>query len=54
MSLGEGEGEDKENNKKWHGKGGVQSKKVMTLTKIILITFFCDSIFIPSWFLIKL
>ena len=35
MSLGEGEGVDKESNKKWHRKGGVQSKKVMTLTKIL-------------------
>ena len=36
MSLGEGEGVDKESNKKWHRKGGVQSKKVMTLTKFLL------------------
>ena len=31
----------------------MQSKKVMSLRQILLYTFFCKSIFIPSWFLIK-
>ena len=34
-------------------KRGRAAKKVMSLTQIILLTFFCDSIF-PSEFLIKL
>ena len=35
-------------------KGDMQSKKWCLFTQILLCTFFCNSIFIPSWFLIKL
>ena len=47
-SLGKQEGVDKESNKKWHA-----IKKVMSLTQILLSTFYCNSIFIPSWFVMR-
>ena len=52
-SIGKGEGEYKESNRKWHRKEGVQSKKIISLTQILLCTFFCNSVFIPSWFVMK-
>ena len=45
---------DEESNKKWRRKDGLQSKKVMFLTKILLCTFLRNSFFLPSWFLMKL
>ena len=52
-SIGKGEGDYKESNRKWHRKEGVQSKKIISLTQILLCTFFCNSVFIPSWFVMK-
>ena len=49
-----GRGVDEESNKKRHTKEGAQSKKWCPSHKILLCTFFFNSIFIPSWFLIKL
>ena len=48
-SLGKGE----EKATKSDIDGGRAIKKVMSLTQILLWTFFCNSIFIPSWLLIK-
>ena len=52
MSLRKGSRKRKQ--EKWHRKESLQSKKVVSLTKTFLCTFFCSSIFIPYWFLIKL
>ena len=52
-SLGKGEGEDKESNRRLHRKEGVQSKKDVPHTISSTYFFFCNSIF-PSWFLMKL
>ena len=48
----EGVGVDKESNNKCHRKEGVQSKKWFS-SQILLYTPFCNSFFIPSWFLMK-
>ena len=45
--LGHSRVVDKEGNKMWHRKEGMQSKNSSRCT------FFCNSTFIPSWFLIK-
>ena len=51
-SLGKGEGVDKESNEKWHRKEGCSQKSVVFHTNSC-IYFFCNSIFISSWFLMK-
>ena len=52
-SLGKGEGVNEEINKKWHRKEGVQSRKWCPSHKFFYVLFFCNSSFIPSWFLMK-
>ena len=47
--IWEEEGVDEESKKKWNRKEGVYSKKVISLTQSFRFTFFCHSIFIPSW-----
>ena len=51
-SLGKGSRWRRQQKMTWKGRRAV--KKVMPLTQILLFTFFCDSIFFTSWFLIKL
>ena len=51
-SLGKGSRWRRQQKMTWKGRRLV--KKVMPLTQILLCTFFCNSIFFTSWFLIKL
>ena len=51
-SLGKGSRWRRQQKMTWKGRRAV--KKVMPFTQILLCTFFCDSIFFTSWFLIKL
>ena len=52
-SLGKGEGVNKESNNKKTYKGGHAVKKGMSLSHILLHTFFSNSVFILFWFPIK-
>ena len=51
-SLGKGEGVNEESNK-WHRNEDVQSRKWCPSHKFFYALFFCNSSFIPSWFLMK-
>ena len=52
-SLGEGVGVEEESNKKYIERRAY-SQNSNVLTQMLLRTFFCNSISIPSWFLMKL